>query len=96
MMFRKHEKGDYAHFLETTWVKEYSKKDNAEVVVICAKVESDLCDMDNEERNLFLQELGVEESIKLFIVQNAIVFNLLINMYLRRFPEWKLVKVQKI
>ena len=26
MMFRKHEKGDYNHFLETTWVKEYSKK----------------------------------------------------------------------
>jgi len=43
-------------------VKEYSKKDNAEVVVVCAKVESDLCDMDNEEKSLFLSELGVSES----------------------------------
>ena len=43
-------------------VREYAKKDNAEVVVICAKVESDLCDMDNEEKNMFLSELGVSES----------------------------------
>ena len=43
-------------------VKEYSKKDNAEVVVVCAKVESDLCDMTKEEKNEFLSELGVSES----------------------------------
>ena len=43
-------------------VREYAKKDNAEVVVICAKVESDLCDMELEEKNLFLRELGVNES----------------------------------
>ena len=43
-------------------VRQYAKKDNAEVVVICAKVESDLCDMDMEEKKLFLNELGVSES----------------------------------
>jgi len=43
-------------------VREYAKKDNAEVVVICAKVESDLCDMDTEEKNMFLNELGVSEN----------------------------------
>ena len=43
-------------------VREYAKKDNAEVVVICAKVESDLCDMDTNEKNEFLKELGVSES----------------------------------
>ena len=43
-------------------VREYAKKDNAEVVVVCAKVESDLCDMDTEEKNMFLSELGVSES----------------------------------
>ena len=43
-------------------VREYAKKDNAEVVTICAKVESDLCDMDTEEKNMFLSELGVSES----------------------------------
>ena len=43
-------------------VEEYAKLDSAEVVVTCAKVESDLCDMNNEEKTLFLSELGVEES----------------------------------
>jgi len=43
-------------------VREYSKKDNAEVVIVCAKVESDLCDMSTEEKNEFLTELGVSES----------------------------------
>jgi len=43
-------------------VREYAKKDNAEVVVVCAKVESDLCDMELEEKNTFLNELGVSES----------------------------------
>ena len=43
-------------------VKEYAKLDNAEVVTICAKVESDLCDMTTEEKNIFLNELGCKES----------------------------------
>ena len=43
-------------------LEEYAKKDNAEVVTICAKTESDLCDMSTEERNMFLSELGVNES----------------------------------
>ena len=43
-------------------VREYAKKDNAEVVVVCAKVESDLCDMNTDEKNAFLNELGVSES----------------------------------
>ena len=51
--------GDNKHIQK---VREYALKDNAEVVVICAKVESDLCDMDKEEKNAFLRELGVSES----------------------------------
>ena len=43
-------------------VREYAKKDNAEVVTICAKVESDLSEMNTEEKNEFLKELGVSES----------------------------------
>ena len=43
-------------------VREYAKRDNAEVVVICAKVESDLSDMELEEKNTFLNELGIKES----------------------------------
>ena len=43
-------------------VNEYALKDKAKVVVICAKVEEDLCDMDKDEKDLFLSDLGVKES----------------------------------
>ena len=43
-------------------VREYAKKDKAEVVTACAKIESDLGDMDDDEKRTFLNELGVEES----------------------------------
>ncbi len=43
-------------------VKKYALKDNAEVVSICAKMESDLSEMPNDEKNQFLKELGIKES----------------------------------
>ena len=43
-------------------VKEYAKKENSEVVVICAKVESELSELEEEEKELFLQELGIDDS----------------------------------
>lgn len=43
-------------------VKEYAEKENAKVIVICAKIEADLCDMSNNEKNEFLNELGITES----------------------------------
>ncbi len=43
-------------------VKEYALKDKAQVVTICAKVESDLSDMQDDEKKEFLNELGIEES----------------------------------
>ncbi len=38
------------------------KNDNNEVITICAKIEQELLDLDKDERNLFLQELGIEKS----------------------------------
>ena len=43
-------------------VKEYAQKENSEVVVICAKVESELSELEEEEKELFLQELGIDDS----------------------------------
>ena len=43
-------------------VKEYAKKDNAEVIVLCAKIEEELSSFDEEEKASFLSELGIEES----------------------------------
>lgn len=43
-------------------VKEYAKKDNAEVVEMCAKIESELSELNDDDKITFLQELGIEES----------------------------------
>ena len=43
-------------------LKEYAKKENAEVVVICAKIEAELSELDEEDKKELLNDLGIEES----------------------------------
>ncbi len=43
-------------------LKEYADKENSSVVVMCAKLESDLADYDNEEKEAFLKEVGISSS----------------------------------
>ena len=43
-------------------LKEYAKKYNREVIKICAKIEEEMVDMDDEERHEFLESLGTQES----------------------------------
>ncbi len=43
-------------------VKEYASKDNSEVIVLCAKIEEELSGFEDEEKEDFLKELGVDES----------------------------------
>ncbi|GEL76338.1 redox-regulated ATPase YchF [Tenuibacillus multivorans] len=43
-------------------VKEYAANEGAEVIVVCAKVESEIAELEGEEKEEFLQELGIEES----------------------------------
>lgn len=43
-------------------VEEYAKKENAKVIKICAKVEEDLCDMEENEKKEMFEMLGIEES----------------------------------
>jgi GTP-binding protein YchF len=43
-------------------VRGYAAGEGSEVVVICAKIEAELSELDDEERELFLEELGIEES----------------------------------
>lgn len=43
-------------------VKEYATKDNAEVIVLCAKIEEELSAFEGEEKEVFLEELGIGES----------------------------------
>ncbi|MEC2075616.1 redox-regulated ATPase YchF [Metabacillus fastidiosus] len=43
-------------------VREYAAAENAEVIVICAKIESEIVELEGEEKAMFLEELGIEES----------------------------------
>ena len=42
-------------------VREYAAKEGSEVVVICAKIESELAELDDEERAMFLEDMGIDE-----------------------------------
>ena len=43
-------------------VCDYAKEENSEVVMICAKIESELAELNDDDKKNFLQELGIEES----------------------------------
>lgn len=43
-------------------VKEYAQQEGASIVPVCAKLESEIAELQGEERQLFLEELGLEES----------------------------------
>ncbi len=43
-------------------VKAFAEKDGAEVIVVSAKIEEEIAELDQEEKELFLEELGIEQS----------------------------------
>ena len=43
-------------------VCEFAKAENSEVVMICAKIESELAELNDDDKKEFLAELGIEES----------------------------------
>ena len=43
-------------------VCEYAKSENSEVVMICAKIESELAELNDDDKKEFLNDLGIEES----------------------------------
>ena len=46
----------------TKLVEDYAKKEGSETAIICAKLESELSELDEEEKKLFLADLGIKES----------------------------------
>lgn len=43
-------------------VKEYAKQENSKVLVICAKIEQELSELDDDEKQMFLDDLGLKSS----------------------------------
>lgn len=46
----------------TKIVSEYAQENNAKVIVMNAKIESELSELDDESKKLFLQDLGIDDS----------------------------------
>ena len=43
-------------------VKKFAEEDHAEVIVVCAKIEAEIAELEGEEKKMFLAELGIEQS----------------------------------
>jgi len=43
-------------------VREFAAAEQAEVIVVCAKIEEEIAELDDEEKAMFLEELEIEES----------------------------------
>jgi GTP-binding protein YchF len=43
-------------------IREFAAKENAEVIVVCAKIESEIAELEGDEKEEFLEDLGIEES----------------------------------
>ena len=43
-------------------LKEFAKSENAETIVICAKIEAEIAELDENERQFFLEELKLKQS----------------------------------
>ncbi len=43
-------------------VKEFAKEEHSEVFVICAQIEQEIAELDEDEKKLFLEDMGLKES----------------------------------
>ena len=43
-------------------VRRFAETEHSDVVVICAKIEAEMSELEDEEKAMFLEELGIEES----------------------------------
>ncbi len=53
---------DYDNNSYVKEIKEFARNEHSEVVVISAKIEAELGELDDDERNMFLEDLGIKES----------------------------------
>lgn len=43
-------------------VREFARREECEVFVVCAQIEQEIAELDDEEKKMFLEDLGLEES----------------------------------
>ncbi|HUM56935.1 MAG TPA: DUF933 domain-containing protein, partial [Bacillota bacterium] len=47
---------------DVTKLRSFAMEEGSDVIVICAKLEAELSELDDEEKRMFLQEMGIGES----------------------------------
>ncbi|MGH7884072.1 MAG: DUF933 domain-containing protein, partial [Thermodesulfobacteriota bacterium] len=47
---------------EVNKVKDYAEKFNDDVILVCAKIEAEIAELDQSEKAIYLEELGIESS----------------------------------
>ena len=52
-------------------VREAAEEEKAETIVICAKIEAEIAELEEDEREMFLQDLGLEESGLVHLIRGA-------------------------
>ena len=43
-------------------VRAFAEEDGAQVITVCAKIEEEMAELDDDEKAMFLEELGIEEA----------------------------------
>jgi GTP-binding protein YchF len=76
-------------------LREFASKNNRTVIKLCAKLEEDMVDMEDEEKKEFLTDLGVEESGLDQIIKNAFEKLNLINYFTAGKVEVRSWTIQK-
>ncbi|MGL4821314.1 MAG: redox-regulated ATPase YchF, partial [Bacilli bacterium] len=56
------EVADYSDNPYVKQVQEFASEEGSEVIVVCARIESEIAELDKEEKQEFLSDLGIEES----------------------------------
>lgn len=52
-------------------VREFAATEGAEVVTVCARIEEEVAELDDEEKAEFLAELGIKESDWIQLIRKA-------------------------
>lgn len=79
-------------------VQDYAKKEGSEFVVLSGQTEADLVDMPKEERTLFLQDMGLEESGLVRLIQTGYRLLGLVTFFTKDGPEvraWTVIRGTK-
>ena len=53
---------DGAHNAHVQAVRKYAAEQNSEIFVICAQIEEEISELDDDEKSMFLEDLGLSES----------------------------------